>query len=314
MLPTRSRAPGFALARGGRPRLRGAGRRRRAVAPIRDGDAGVSQRAHPLRRRMAGTTPTTSVEVDGPYVRDPGPDDRARSMWGPEGLSERGRERSAGDAQHLATPPCGVRPTRSRARWSRRACRWPSPRIRSHSSGVCTASAGGAWPTTRSRSWSRSWPASHHGQRFKKVAAAGLTEVERVAEHGNRAMEQPRRAHQRRKPRPGRRPRPPLPGSGAHRRHLQPRQRSPFLRRTTGARSAGGPVSLDRRRWARRRGAAARFVDTVAERYGGIDVLVNNAGVGRFGLFPLMRLSEIDETSPSTCAPTSCWLGCARRR
>jgi 3-oxoacyl-[acyl-carrier protein] reductase len=42
--------------------------------------------------------------------------------------------------------------------------------------------------------------------------------------------------------------------------------------------------------------ALRQFVDTVTERYGGVDVLVNNAAVGRFGLFPLMRLSDIDES------------------
>jgi 3-oxoacyl-[acyl-carrier protein] reductase len=38
------------------------------------------------------------------------------------------------------------------------------------------------------------------------------------------------------------------------------------------------------------------FVATVSERYGGIDALVNNAAVGRFGAFPLARLSDIDES------------------
>jgi 3-oxoacyl-[acyl-carrier protein] reductase len=42
--------------------------------------------------------------------------------------------------------------------------------------------------------------------------------------------------------------------------------------------------------------ALRQVVGTVIERYGGIDVLVNNAAVGRFGLFPLMRLDEIDES------------------
>ena len=42
--------------------------------------------------------------------------------------------------------------------------------------------------------------------------------------------------------------------------------------------------------------AVARFLNTVVERYGGVDTLVNNAAVGRFGLFPLMSLAHIDET------------------
>ena len=42
--------------------------------------------------------------------------------------------------------------------------------------------------------------------------------------------------------------------------------------------------------------AVARFVDDVVERYGGIDILVNNAAVGRFAVFPLMRIADIDET------------------
>jgi 3-oxoacyl-[acyl-carrier protein] reductase len=42
-------------------------------------------------------------------------------------------------------------------------------------------------------------------------------------------------------------------------------------------------------------GAVARFLGVVVERYGRVDTLVNNAAVGRFGLFPLMSLAEIDE-------------------
>jgi len=42
--------------------------------------------------------------------------------------------------------------------------------------------------------------------------------------------------------------------------------------------------------------ALKRFVDAVAVRYGDVDVLVNNAAVGRFGLFPLMRVGDIDES------------------
>jgi 3-oxoacyl-[acyl-carrier protein] reductase len=39
-----------------------------------------------------------------------------------------------------------------------------------------------------------------------------------------------------------------------------------------------------------------RFVGGVDERYGAIDALINNAAIGRFGAFPLMRLREIDES------------------
>ena len=43
-------------------------------------------------------------------------------------------------------------------------------------------------------------------------------------------------------------------------------------------------------------GALRGFVEGVIDRYGGVDVLINNAAVGRFGLFPLMRLGDIDES------------------
>lgn len=39
-----------------------------------------------------------------------------------------------------------------------------------------------------------------------------------------------------------------------------------------------------------------RFVAEVNERYGAIDGLVNNAAIGHFGAFPLMRMREIDES------------------
>jgi 3-oxoacyl-[acyl-carrier protein] reductase len=42
--------------------------------------------------------------------------------------------------------------------------------------------------------------------------------------------------------------------------------------------------------------ALARFISDVGDRYGAIDALVNNAAVGRFGAFPLTRISEIDES------------------
>lgn len=42
--------------------------------------------------------------------------------------------------------------------------------------------------------------------------------------------------------------------------------------------------------------ALARFVADVGDRYAAIGALINNAAVGRFGSFPLMRISEIDES------------------
>jgi 3-oxoacyl-[acyl-carrier protein] reductase len=42
--------------------------------------------------------------------------------------------------------------------------------------------------------------------------------------------------------------------------------------------------------------ALAGFVANVGDRYGEIGALINNAAVGRFGSFPLMRIGEIDES------------------
>jgi 3-oxoacyl-[acyl-carrier protein] reductase len=42
--------------------------------------------------------------------------------------------------------------------------------------------------------------------------------------------------------------------------------------------------------------ALACFVASVSDRYGAIGALINNAAVGRFGSFPLMRIGEIDES------------------
>jgi 3-oxoacyl-[acyl-carrier protein] reductase len=42
--------------------------------------------------------------------------------------------------------------------------------------------------------------------------------------------------------------------------------------------------------------ALNRFVSEVSDRYGAIDALVNNAAIGRFGAFPLMRVSDLDDS------------------
>jgi 3-oxoacyl-[acyl-carrier protein] reductase len=42
--------------------------------------------------------------------------------------------------------------------------------------------------------------------------------------------------------------------------------------------------------------AVQRFVAGASERFGGVDALVNNAAIGRFGAFPLMRLGDIDDS------------------
>ena len=38
------------------------------------------------------------------------------------------------------------------------------------------------------------------------------------------------------------------------------------------------------------------FVAAVGDRFGGVDALINNASIGKFGAFPLMRLAEIDDS------------------
>jgi 3-oxoacyl-[acyl-carrier protein] reductase len=73
------------------------------------------------------------------------------------------------------------------------------------------------------------------------------------------------------------------------------RSATPFIgeqqaRDPQGARFQWAPVD------GRQDDALGRFVEAVTDRYGGIDVLINNAAVGRFGLFPLMRLGDIDES------------------
>lgn len=43
-------------------------------------------------------------------------------------------------------------------------------------------------------------------------------------------------------------------------------------------------------------GPLERFVSAVRDRYGAVDALVNNAAIGHFGAFPLMRIREIDDS------------------
>ena len=38
------------------------------------------------------------------------------------------------------------------------------------------------------------------------------------------------------------------------------------------------------------------FVAAVGDRFGGVDALINNASIGKFGAFPLMRLADIDDS------------------
>jgi 3-oxoacyl-[acyl-carrier protein] reductase len=47
---------------------------------------------------------------------------------------------------------------------------------------------------------------------------------------------------------------------------------------------------------ARDAAALNHFVSNLTGRYGAIDALINNAAVGRFGAFPLMRISAVDES------------------
>ena len=72
------------------------------------------------------------------------------------------------------------------------------------------------------------------------------------------------------------------------------RSPSPFIE------EAQQSIGQDRFYWAPVNGrdvaALQRFVTAVDERFGGIDALINNAAIGRFGTFPLMRLAEIDDS------------------